>query len=171
VIDPVFASTTSDQITGYTVAATRRCGPGTIWPRRLFVTGDSVCRRVGECTEAIADWKSLVDVTGNNLLVDALCRSIRHTLPDIQKAEASNGIYKNGPWFWLGNVSRDQFAGRCSAYVAYDMIDRSGDQGFDQRLADSCHRISARARLEIARTRWPAPTWTSSRARLYKTPF
>ena len=125
VIDPVFTSTTSDQITGYT-----RCGDSALWTGH-YLAAEAFRYKVTQSADALANaqkaiagLKSLVDVTGNNLLARCIVPLDSPYAADIQKAEASNGIYKNGPWFWIGNVSRDQFAGAVFGLsVAYDMID------------------------------------------------
>jgi uncharacterized protein (TIGR03437 family) len=125
VIDPVFTSTTSDQITSYT-----RCGDSALWTGH-YLAAEAFRYKVTQSADALANaqkaiagLKSLVDVTGNNLLARCIVPLDSPYAADIQKAEASNGIYKNGPWFWIGNVSRDQFAGVVFGLgVAFDMID------------------------------------------------
>jgi len=86
---------------------------------------------------------------------------------DIQKAEAVQRDLQERP-LGLGSAKRvtRQFAGAVFGLsVAYDMIDDPAIKASISDLLTRKDRISAgRARLEIARTRLAAPTWTSSRA-------
>ncbi len=125
VIDPVFASATSDQITGYS-----RCGDSALWTGH-YLAAEAFRYRVTQSADALANaqkaiagLKSLVDVTGNNLLARCIVAQDSPYAAGLRQEETANGIYKNGPWFWVGNVSRDQFAGAVFGLaVAYDMID------------------------------------------------
>src|SRR5262249_14329254 len=74
----------------------------------------------------IAGIKSLADVTGTNLLARCLVPINSPFAAGIQSEEAGNGIYTNtsAGYFWVGNTSRDQYAGVIFGLgVAYDMID------------------------------------------------
>lgn len=124
VVDPFYASPTSEQITGYT-----RCGDSAIWTGhylaaeafRYRVTGSGDALR--NARNAIAALNGLVDVTGNGSL--ARCRVLASSpfAPGIRSEEASNEPAINGEWLWFGNISRDQYCGVTFGLgVAFDMI-------------------------------------------------
>ena len=126
VLDPFYASATSDQITGYT-----RCGDSALWTGhylaaeayRYRVTGSAeALSNARKATEAL---KGLIDVTGTNLL--ARCRIAIGSpfAAGIHSEEAANGVYTNtaAGWTWIGNTSRDQYCGVIFGFgVAYEMI-------------------------------------------------
>ena len=130
VVDPVFASATSNQITGYT-----RCGDSAIWTGhylaaeafRYKVTG--AADALANVKQALAGLKALLDITGTNVLARCLVVAASPYAAGIQSEEAANGIYTNGPYFWVGNTSRDQYLGVAfGAAVAYDMVNDAGVQ-------------------------------------------
>ena len=130
IIDPVYASATSNQIVGYT-----RCGDSALWTGhylaaeafRYKVTG--AADAFTNVQKAIAGIKALVDVTGNNLLARCLVPLNSQYAAGIQSEESSNGIYMNSPWFWVGNTSRDEYAGVVFGLaVAYDMVNDASTQ-------------------------------------------
>ena len=132
ILDPVYASATSSQIVGYT-----RCGDSAIWTGhylaaeafRYNVTGDPDA--LANVKSAIAGIKSLMDVTGTNLLARCLVRTDSPFAAGIESEESSNGIYHNtvSGWVWIGNTSRDQYCGvMFGLSVAYDMVNDSGVQ-------------------------------------------
>jgi uncharacterized protein (TIGR03437 family) len=125
ILDPVFASGTSDQIVGYT-----RCGDSALWTGhylaaeafRFKVTGAP--DGLANVKSAIAGIKGLLDVTGNNFLPRCMGLLASPYAAGIQREEKANGIYMASPWFWVGNTSRDQYAGVVFGLaVAYDMVD------------------------------------------------
>ena len=126
VLDPIYASASSDQITGYT-----RCGDSAIWTGhylaaeafRYGVTGspDALANAKG----AVAGLKLLADVTGTNLLARCLAPKNSPFAAGIASEEKANGIYTNSSagYIWVGNTSRDQFVGAFFGLaVAYDQI-------------------------------------------------
>jgi uncharacterized protein (TIGR03437 family) len=127
ILDPVFASAVSDQIVGYT-----RCGDSAIWTGH-YLAAEAFRYQVTRAPDAlnnvrnaIAGIKSLVDVTGTNLLARCLVPSHSPFAAGIQSEEASNGIYTNSStgYIWVGNTSRDQYSGAIFGLaVAYDMLD------------------------------------------------
>ena len=127
VLDPMYASTASTQITGYT-----RCGDSATWTGH-YLAAEAFRYRVTRSTDAlnnvrgaIAGIKSLVDVTGNNLLARCLVPSNSTYAAGISSEEAHNGIYTNRSMgdIWVGNTSRDQYSGVFFGLgVAYDMVD------------------------------------------------
>src|SRR5262249_2849574 len=105
ILDPVYASSTSDQITGYT-----RCGDSALWTG-AYLAAEAFRYKVTQSTDAlinlrnaIAGLKALVDVTGTNLL--ARCRVAANSpyAAGIQSEESHNGIYNSPPWIWIGNT-------------------------------------------------------------------
>jgi uncharacterized protein (TIGR03437 family) len=130
VLDPVFASATSDQITGYT-----HCGDSATWTGhylaaeafRYKVTG--AADALSNVKKAIAGIKSLADVTGTNLLARCIVPVNSPFAASIQAEEGHNGIYTNASagYIWVGNTSRDQYSGAMFGLgVAYDMVDDAG---------------------------------------------
>ena len=141
ILDPIYASPSSTQIVGYT-----RCGDSAIWTGhylaaeafRYQVTQDPGA--LNNVQQALAGIKSLLDVTGNNLLAGCLVPVNSPYAAGIASEEASNGIYTNSEagYIWVGNTSRDQYMGVAFGLgVAWDMV---GDQG----VRDSITAIAAR---------------------------
>ena len=132
ILDPIFAGPRSNQIVGYT-----RCGDSAIWTGhylaaeafRYQVTQSAVA--LTNVKQAIAGIKSLLDVTGTNLLARCLVPLNSPYAAGIQSEEAANGIYTNSSagYFWVGNTSRDQYMGVIFGLgVAYDMVNDAGVQ-------------------------------------------
>src|SRR5512140_1511621 len=130
VLDPMFASPQSDQITGYT-----RCGDSAIWTGhylaaeafRYNVTRSAVA--LANVRAALAGLKSLADVTGTNLLARCLVPANSAFAAGIASEEAHNGIYTNSSagYIWVWNTSRDQYSGAIFGLaVAYDLVDDAG---------------------------------------------
>jgi uncharacterized protein (TIGR03437 family) len=124
IIDPVYATPDSNQIVSYT-----RCADSAIWTGhylaaeafRYKVTGSQDA--FANITAAIAGIKSLVDVTGNNLLARCIVPLDSPYAQSIMGEESANGIHTNAPWFWVGNTSRDEYSGVIFGLaVAYDMV-------------------------------------------------
>lgn len=113
-LDPFYASSSSQEITGYT-----RCGDSAIWTGH-YLAAEVFRHRVtrspealANATRALAALEGLVEVTGNNSL--ARCR-IPLDSPfraGIEREEAANGVYRNPTLnaSWIGNTSRDQYLG------------------------------------------------------------
>ena len=130
ILDPVFASSASDQIVGYT-----RCGDSAIWTGH-YLAAEAFRYQVTRTPEALdsvrralAGIKSLSDVTGTNLLARCLVPSDSPFAAGIRSEEATHGIYTNSSagYIWVGNTSRDQYAGAIFGLaVAYDMVDDPG---------------------------------------------
>jgi hypothetical protein len=129
ILDPIFASPTSDQIVGYT-----RCGDSAIWTGhylaaeafRYRVTGSP--EALNNVRGAIAGLRSLVDITGTNLLARCLIPVDSPYAPGIVAEESHNGIHLNflngRQYYWIGKTSRDQILGfTYGLAVAYDMVE------------------------------------------------
>src|SRR5579862_2124669 len=111
ILDPIFASSASNQIVGYT-----RCGDSAIWTGH-YLAAEAFRYQVTAAPDAltnvrnaIAGIESLVDVTGTGLLARCLVPSNSPFAAGIQSEEAHNGIYTNRPAgsIWVGNTSRDE---------------------------------------------------------------
>jgi uncharacterized protein (TIGR03437 family) len=126
ILDPFYASATSNQITGYT-----RCGDSAIWTGH-YLAAESYRYRVtnspdalNNARKAIDAIKGLVDVTGTNLL--ARCRIAIGSpfAAGIHSEEAANGVFTNIAlgYTWIGNLSRDQYCGVIYGLgVAHDLL-------------------------------------------------
>ncbi len=130
VLDPVFASPTSNQIVGYS-----RCGDSAIWTGyflaaeayRYKVTGSA--EALANVKQAVAGIKSLSDITGSNVLARCVVPLTSPYGDSIRMEEQHNGIYVNSSAqeFWVGHTSRDQYAGVFFGLsIAFDMVDDAG---------------------------------------------
>lgn len=126
-IDPIFASPESNDVVGYT-----RCGDSAIWTGHYLAAeafrykATQSAQALDNVRRAIAGIKSLMDVTGTNLLARCLLPVNSPYLTFVQAEEGHNGLYTNtsAGWVWVGNTSRDQYAGvMFGLAVAYDMVD------------------------------------------------
>lgn len=139
VLDPIFAGPASDQIIGYT-----RCGDSAIWTGH-YLAAEAFRYQVTQSADAlnnvkraIAGIKSLLDVTGTNLLARCLVPLSSPYAAGIQSEEAANGIYTNSSagYFWVGNTSRDQYMGVIFGLgVAYDMVNDTGVENSISQIA------------------------------------
>ncbi|HYK18355.1 MAG TPA: hypothetical protein VEV37_10055 [Bryobacteraceae bacterium] len=137
VVDPIFASSYSDTIVGYT-----RCGDSAIWTGhylaaesfRYAVTADSVA--LTNVRAALAGLKSLVDVTGTDVLARCLVPMSSPFAAGINSEESANGIHASGQNFWAGNTSRDQYLGVFFGLgVAYSFVNQADVRTNVQALA------------------------------------
>jgi len=127
VLDPIYASADSTQITGYT-----RCGDSALFTG-AYLAAEAFRYKVTQSadalnnvTKAVAGLKSLADVTGTNLLARCLVPTSSPYAASIASQEASNRIYTNSSagYIWVGNTSRDEYTGAIFGLgVAYDMVD------------------------------------------------
>jgi hypothetical protein len=137
VVDPIFASSYSDNIVGYT-----RCGDSAIWTGhylaaesfRYAVTADSVA--LANVRAALAGLKSLVDVTGTDVLARCLVPMSSTFAAGITREESANGIHTSGLNFWIGNTSRDEYLGVFFGLsVAYGFVNDADVRTSVQALA------------------------------------
>lgn len=136
VVDPVYASPDSSDIAGYT-----RCGDSATWTGhylaaeayRYKVTADPDA--LDGVRRATAGLKSLVDVTGTDLLARCIVPMDSQYAAWITSEEAHNGVYISGQNFWIGHTSRDQYSGTFFGLaVAYDLVDDPDVRGTAQDL-------------------------------------
>src|SRR5262245_44177072 len=131
ILDPIFASSDSDQIVGYTRAA-----DSLIWTGH-YLAGESFRYRVTGSPEAfenvrraIASIRALNDITGTNLMARCMIPVDSPYAPGIIAEEAHHGIHQNflngREYYWLGNTSRDAYSGAFFGLgVAYDMVENA----------------------------------------------
>jgi uncharacterized protein (TIGR03437 family) len=139
ILDPIFAGPASNQIVGYT-----RCGDSAIWTGH-YLAAEALRYQVTQSPaalanvkQAIAGIKSLLDVTGTNLLARCLVPLSSPYAAGIRSEEAANGIFTNSSagYFWVGNTSRDQYMGVIFGLgVAYDMVNDAGVQTSISQIA------------------------------------
>lgn len=135
ILDPIFASPTSSQITGYT-----RCGDSALWTG-AYLAAESFRYKVTHSAAALDNLKtallgleSLTAVTGDNRLARCLVRADSPYAAGIASEEAHNTIHQNPPWIWVDNTSRDEVVGAFFGLgVAYDLVD---DNSVRSRIAD-----------------------------------
>jgi uncharacterized protein (TIGR03437 family) len=124
-LDPIFASPTSDQIIGYT-----RCGDSALWTG-AYLAAESFRYNVTQSADALqnvksalAGLKALTDVTVDNRLARCIVLANSPYAAGIANEEASNGIHQNPPLIWVDNTSRDQVVGAFFGLTAaFDLVD------------------------------------------------
>ncbi len=149
VLDPIFASSASDQIIGYT-----RCGDSALWTG-TYLAGEAFRFQVTAAPEALdnvraalAGLKSLADVTGDNRLARCIVRADSPFAAGIESEEARNTVHQAGAFVWLDNTSRDQVIGAFLGLgVAYDFVN---DAQVKQDAAD----LTARLIGFVSRHQW-----------------
>src|SRR5262249_10154671 len=125
ILDPIYASATSDQIIGYT-----RCGDSALWTG-AYLAAESFRYNVTRSAEALRNvrgaltgLKALADVTGDNRLARCMALVDSPFAAGIQNEEAHNTIHTRPPWIWVDNTSRDQVVGAFFGLgIAYDLVD------------------------------------------------
>jgi uncharacterized protein (TIGR03437 family) len=142
ILDPIFASASSNQIVGYT-----RCGDSATWTGH-YLAAEAFRYKVTQAPDAltnvknaIAGIKSLADVTGTNLLARCLVTMNSPFAAGIASEEAANGIHTNtsAGYIWVGNTSRDEYLGVIFGLgVAYDMV---SDAGVQSSISDLVTRL------------------------------
>src|SRR3977135_4472984 len=125
ILDPIFASPTSDQIVGYT-----HCGDSALWTG-AFLAAEAFRYKVIQSAEALdnvktalAGLKALADVTADNRLARCMVLANSPYAAGIQNEEAHNTIHQAPPWIWADNTSRDQVVGAFFGLgAAFDVVD------------------------------------------------
>jgi hypothetical protein len=144
IADPIFVASNSDQIKGYT-----RCGDSAIWTGhylaaeayRYSVTHDPDA--LANAWRALGGLRTLVYVTGNNLLARCAIPVESEYASGILSEEQSHGIhvgsYGGHGYFWVGDTSRDQYSGVFFGLAAaWDLI---GDPAMPPTIADLTWRL------------------------------
>ena len=131
IIDPVFATPTSAEVVSYS-----RGGNASIWTGH-YLAAEAFRYKVTNSPEAIdnlrralAGIRSLVDVTGTNLLARCLVPTDSPYAQAIITEEAGHGIFTgtlgDKTYYWIGNTVRDEYAGVFFGLgVAYDSVEDS----------------------------------------------
>ncbi|MDQ2948420.1 MAG: hypothetical protein M3Y27_21200 [Acidobacteriota bacterium] len=141
VLDPVYASSTSTQIVGYT-----RCGDSALWTGaylaaeafRYKVTGSADA--LSNVKAALSGLKSLSDVTGDNRLSRCMVLASSPFAAAIQSEESRNSVQSAPPWIWIDNTSRDEYVGVFfGLVVAYDLVD---DATVKSTISDLATRLT-----------------------------
>jgi len=124
ILDPVYASPTSNQIVGYT-----RCGDSALWTG-AYLAAEAFRYNVTQSADALANVKtavagltSLVDVTGDNRLARCIVAASSPYAAGISSEEGSNTIHQAPPWIWVDNTSRDEVVGAFFGLgAAFDLV-------------------------------------------------
>ena len=125
-LDPMYASSTSNQIIGYT-----RCGDSALWTG-AYLAAESFRYNVTQSADALknvksalAGLKALADVTGDNRLARCMVPAARRLRRRHRKAKRrTTRVHQNPPWIWVDNTSRDQVVGAFFGLgVAFDLVD------------------------------------------------
>jgi hypothetical protein len=141
IIDPVYASPTSNTITGYT-----RCADSALWTG-AWLAAESYHYAVNQSPTALANVKAaiaaiqgLVDVTGNNRLARCMFAANWQFAPGIESEESANTINQAPPWVWVDNTSRDEVVGVFFGLgAAYDFVN---DPGVHASIGPIAHLIA-----------------------------
>jgi hypothetical protein len=146
ILSPVFASPASDVVVSYS-----RCGDSAIWTGhylaaeafRYAVTGSP--QALANAERALSGLEALAAVTGTGVLARCAFPINSPYAPDMTQEEAPNGVHTGtlhgDAWFWIGDTSRDQYAGAFFGLgVAWDLIPdpslRSRVSGLATRLLE-----------------------------------
>jgi uncharacterized protein (TIGR03437 family) len=134
-LDPINASSASDQITGYT-----RCGDSALWTG-AYLAAESFHYAVTKTAAALRSvsialggLEALLEVTGDNRLARCIVLASSPFAAGIASEEAANSLISNPPWFWVDNTSRDEIVGAFFGLgVAFDFVD---DPGIKLRISN-----------------------------------
>ncbi len=149
ILDPMYASPTSNQIVGYT-----HCGDSALWTG-AYLAAEAFRYKVTQSADALdnvktalAGMKGLVDVTADNRLARCMVLANSPYATGIQNEEAHNTIHQASPWIWIDNTSRDQVVGAFFGLgAAFDLVD---DAGVKASISDLATRIAG----FVARHKW-----------------
>lgn len=116
ILDPFFESPESDVVAHYT-----RCGDSAIWTGHYLAAASFryAVTRSSEALEAVEfgleGIRRLTDVTGRDVLARCAIPLDSPSAAAIVSEESANGVYHGElygvPFLWIGNTSRDQYAG------------------------------------------------------------
>jgi uncharacterized protein (TIGR03437 family) len=149
ILDPIYASATSDQIVGYT-----RCGDSALWTG-AYLAAEAFRYNVTQTADALNNVKaalaglnSLSAVTGDNQLARCIVLASSPYAGGIASEEASNTIHQAPPWIWVDNTSRDQIVGAFFGLaVAYDLVN-------DNTVKSSISNLTTLLLGYISRHQW-----------------
>jgi hypothetical protein len=128
ILDPIFSSPTSDQVTGYT-----RCGDSALWTG-AYLAAESFRYNVTRSADALrsvkgahAGLKALTDVTGDNRLARCMVPANSPYAAGIQNEQAHNTIHSNPPWCGV-EPSGGSYFGHC--YTAVPNLSANNSNAF-----------------------------------------
>ncbi|HYW40571.1 MAG TPA: hypothetical protein VE957_20900 [Terriglobales bacterium] len=141
IVNPVYASSTSTTITGYT-----RCADSALWTG-AYLAAESYHYAVDQSPTALANVKSaiaaiqgLVDVTGDNRLARCMFAASWQFAAGIESEESANTINMAPPWVWVDHTSRDEVVGVFFGLAtAYDFVN---DPGVHSSIGPIASRIA-----------------------------
>jgi uncharacterized protein (TIGR03437 family) len=124
ILEPIYASSTSNQIVDYT-----DCGDSALWTG-AYLAAEAFRYKVTQSADALnnvrgalAGLKALTDVTGDNRLARCMAMANSPYAASIASQEASNTINQNPPWIWVDNTSRDEVVGAFFGLgAAFDLV-------------------------------------------------
>ncbi len=149
-LDPIFSSSSSNNITGYT-----RCGDSALWTG-AYLAAESFRYKVSPTFDALQNVKTtlagirdLVGVTFDDRLARCIVPDNSPYQPGIVKEESQNTSYHGGAQFtWIDNTSRDQVVGVFFGLgVAYDLVD-------DAAVRSSVSDLATRLLTYISHHQW-----------------
>jgi hypothetical protein len=144
IVDPIHTAPDSEEIQGYT-----RCGDSAIWTGH-YLAAEAFRYKVTRDPDALANaWTALnglrllLNVTGTSVLARCAIPIESPYASGILSEEQHHGAYIGNfdqrGYFWVGNTSRDQYAGVFFGLaVAWDLID---DPGMHPTIADLVWRM------------------------------
>jgi hypothetical protein len=146
IIDPVFAASTSEDVVSYS-----RGADASIWTGH-YLAAEAFRYKVTNSPEALDNLRralggirSLVDITGTNLLARCVVPIDSPYAQAIITEEAGHGIFtgtlRDRTYYWIGNTVRDEYAGIFFGLgVAHDAVEdaavRSDIREITTRLLD-----------------------------------
>src|ERR1700733_14392725 len=124
ILEPIYASATSNQIIDYT-----DCGDSALWTG-AYLAAEAFRYNVTQSPDALnnvrstlAGLKALADVTGDNRLARCMALANSPYAASIASQESSNTINQNPPWIWVDNTSRDEVVGAFFGLgAAFDLV-------------------------------------------------
>lgn len=153
IIDSVFATPTSDEVVSYS-----RGGNASIWTGH-YLAAEAFRYKVTNSPEALDNLRralrgirSLVDVTGTNLLARCLVPADSPHAQAIITEEAAHGVHTGTlggrTYYWIGNTVRDEYAGIFFGLgVAYDAVE-------DQEVRSEIREITTRLLDFLLQNNW-----------------
>jgi hypothetical protein len=141
ILDPVFASPDPAAPNYSEIVNYARAGDSAIWTGH-YLAAEAFRYQVTRSPDALDNvWRalrgirSLIDITGTDVLARCLVPADSPYAAAIQQDEGGHGIYfttfEGQTYFWIGNTSRDQYSGvMFGLSVAYDLVDDPAARDF-----------------------------------------
>ena len=127
ILEPIYASPTSNQIIDYT-----DCGDSALWTGG-YLAAEAFRYNVTQSADALnnvrtalAGLKGLSDVTGDNRLARCMVLVNSPYAASISSQESANTIHQTPTWIWVDNTSRDEVVGAFFGLgAAFDLVNDS----------------------------------------------